>query len=297
VSVCYLSVWGCFCCIYIHIYTHNRNNPKLTSNIHTHADACMALRSEVATLALPSSVVSQTSLHRIAVIVEGCKDYLKSLVLQWIGQRQHEPILISTQADGTWSKTVERHKTTAGDKSVIRSGGQGADIYLQRCFFKSNAGDTLILIDEPKAMILGKSSWHCFAANQTLFTNARCDGHLGVAINFYCYDRAQFSSLMNIHIPANRKACHDYAAANPMLDANEMVLKDWTIGVACSDHDCQNSLKWAMEPCHAVSATDTYNNLHIAIASLRNGWDIIMRELPDWLSCTVRFCDEPWDDA
>jgi hypothetical protein len=52
-----------------------------------------------------------------------------------------------------------------------------------------------------------------------------------------------------------------------------------------------------MEPCHAVSATDTYNNLHIAIASLRNGWDIIMRELPDWLSCTVRFCDEPWDDA
>ena len=102
---------------------------------------------------------------------------------------------------------------------------------------------------------------------------------------------------MNIHTAANRKTCHEYAAANPHLDRNELVLKEWAIGAGCSDHDAQNSLKLAMDPCHPVSAQNTYDDLHIAIASLRNGFDIIIRNLPDWLIGTARFCDEVWEDA
>jgi hypothetical protein len=100
---------------------------------------------------------------------------------------------------------------------------------------------------------------------------------------------------MNIHMADHRLESHELALANPNLNENELILSELTVGRACGDHDCQNSLKWALDPLHLVSATDTYEQLHIIIASVRNGFNIICRELPDWLVNIIQFSDVRYD--
>ncbi|CAE8640492.1 unnamed protein product [Polarella glacialis] len=102
----------------------------------------------------------------------------------------------------------------------------------------------------------------------------------------YCYDRAQSSALLRKHIPAQRKSCHDMAMMDPSLMETELVLRDWTQGRACADHDAHKALKWSMEPLQHESA----HHIRIAIASLRDGWDILMKEISVLLIETAGGC-------
>ena len=254
------------------------------------------LRSVIARFAKTSLAVTSTEINQIYGVVECLKDLLIDKARIFFKRHRHEPVLIAAQGDGTWQKSKVRTTYGSGDLSVQRSGGTGHDIYLQRCFFRSQT-ETMLLIDEPKSMANGKSSWHCFSAYKSWcsFLREARSCHTHVFMRFFCYDRLQFTSLMDIHTSDHRLESHEIALADSTKNENLLVLTEWTLGRACGDHDCQNSLKWALDPLHPVSPTETYEHIHIIVASVRNGFDIICRELPDWLVNIVRFSQEPFD--
>jgi hypothetical protein len=257
----------------------------------------MSLRSAIIRFAKSSLAVTSTELTQIFGIVECLKDFLQRKALAFLKRHSDKPLLICVQGDGTWQKSKLRQSYGIGDLVVRRTGSAGHDVYLQRAFLRSDT-ESMLLIDEPTSMSEGKSSWHCFSSYKRFlgFLEDARSSHNHAMIRFFCYDRLQYSSLMNIHMADHRLQSHELALAHPeSLNERQLILTDLTVGRACGDHDCQNSLKWALDPLHPVSATETYEQLHIIIASVRNGFDIISRELPDWLVNIIQFSDVRYD--
>ncbi len=58
-------------------------------------------------------------------------------------------------------------------------------------------------------------------------------------------------------------------------------LSDWVVSTACVDHDAQNGLKWGLAWLDV--GEDATKRLHIAIESLRNGYDLLLKHLPTFL--------------
>ena len=100
---------------------------------------------------------------------------------------------------------------------------------------------------------------------------------------------------MKIHSAADRKAVHDLrlSLGEDSQFENMLVLRDWTIGAACSQHDAHNALKWALAPLHETTPDATCDAIHISVASLRNGWSVLLSEMPEWLLRAVCFTSEP----
>ena len=243
----------------------------------------------------PSSVLNTHQLEFVQRFVEVCKSYVKESAERLVKHAGDVCLLIQRQGDGTWTKTKEKHVFGHDKLKVQRAGGQGCDFFMSRTIV-STMDQRCMIIDEPRAMTQGKDSWCAFAAMAESFPTCRRMGHQGFAINFYCYDRLQFTKMMMIHEADHRKSCADLALELGDPDAeNDLIMKDLTLGRACADHDAHNGLKWALHPFHLESADKTFKELHIGIASARNSWDILMKEFPDWLISVVRFTDEPFD--
>ena len=256
------------------------------------------LRSVIQRFSKTSLSCTTTEITHIFKIVESIKCFLLTKAREFLARHQDEAVLVAVQGDGTWQRSKIRHKYGDADLSVRREGGAGHDVYLQRCFLKAHQ-DAMLLVDEPRHMTAGKTSWHCLEAYKTFceFIRDSRAAHQHILIRFYCYDRLQFNKLLGLHRQEHRLESHELALLDTGLNENRLILTDWTTGRACADHDCQNALKWAADPLHSISASDTYDNMHIIVASIRNGFDIICRELPNWLASTVRFTDEAFPDC
>lgn len=243
-----------------------------------------------------SANLSTHQLNQIESLVECGKQFMKEKAHDFITSAHDDPVLVQRQGDGTWTKTQEKHTFKSENLDVKRAGGHGADFFIQRSVLQKKNTRGCILVDEPKVMYAGKDSWCSYDAMNSSFTNTRDHGHQGIAINFYCYDRAQYDAMLRIHESAHRKSCNDLATTlDDAVLENELVLKDWVVGRACCDHDGHNAVKWALEPLHQHNAQNTYDDLCIVVASIRNSFNTILDELPDWLQSVTRFVDEDYD--
>ena len=234
-----------------------------------------------------------TTVHRLA---EAGKAFLLEQATAFLNRLHGIPVLISRSGDGTPIVTKEHFISGSGDLAVHRIGRKSHELLLQRVFLMDVSGEQHIIIDEPTDLSSGKDCWTLFAAERKFWTTGREHGYEGLIVSHYAYDRAIFANMLSKARMQHRKASHEVALQKPELNFAELDLKDWVVGTACGDHDAQNSLKWALAPV-LPDGSSSYDDLYIVVESVRNGFSILMTDLPSWLIGAVLFVHDAFPDC
>ena len=175
-----------------------------------------------------------------------------------------QPILCTYSSDVTPAKVayhhVDKHHSDPGCGSVHRVGYGLEEFLLQRSFFKSidASGHCRLaaLVSLPKAMDGGKKTQDLFAAFMEHGHLLKERGTAGICVSHHCFDRAAFSSLTKLAYQRHR--LWQSSQGGDDGDKKMAELTDWFICCACSNHDAQNALRWALHP-HASARVNTMN--------------------------------------
>jgi hypothetical protein len=230
-------------------------------------------------------------------ICEVIKAFLYRKAQAAIAQARGRAILFTYASDGTpllTQKTVTA-KTEAG-QTVVRRGGHGVDFLMQRAFLRTSddKGGAVIacVIADPVPMTAGKSATHQYTAAKDFFPLVKELGHKGVCITHYCFDRAGYAPVSKL---LKQRHCLYHARAVSMDPSGAAQLQqrlDWVVGTGCSNHDCQNALKWGLASLHQ---TEDLKDLYIVIQSLRNSFDVIHGYLKIFVTENLQFVQDAGD--
>jgi hypothetical protein len=101
-----------------------------------------------------------------------------------------------------------------------------------------------LLIRLPVSLDLGKTSWHVFEARMNFLKESLyAMGHRSIAVYYYCWDRALFSSVGRIMLRYHHLLLEREVPA-PLLPT--ALLMTWVVMAPCGAHDFHNSLRWGM---------------------------------------------------
>ena len=208
------------------------------------------------------------------------------------------PVLYSYQSDGAPALTHRRwvHKLEGTSKKVRRSGGASTEYLLQKAFVLTQreigGTEVVALFAEPRPLSHGKDTWCMYTAARDFFPTLRKLGHRGIALSHYSFDRAVFSAcgrkLLQMHM---ERECVS-SVRNP-ADGALLALTDWQVLTPCCNHDIQNAMTWSLS--RHIESTEGLKDLFIAIASLRNAFDLLVGHLKVFLESCLELVDEADD--
>lgn len=113
-------------------------------------------------------------------------------------------------------------------------------------------------------------------------------GHKWISLSHYCCDRALFSSLDRVL--RQRHGLYREVAAEAGGQGELGKLLDWVISTGCANHDAQNGLKWGLA--WLDCGDEAAKKLYIAIESVRNGFDLVLKHMPAFLLQVVSVVDD-----
>ena len=131
---------------------------------------------------------------------------------------------------------------------------------------------------------MGKSVPAVLLANRQSWRSLRQLGHLGCAIEHYCWDMFGFQAL--------EQQTREWHAMQPLptlphhMNPDTVALIEFVCITACALHDAHNSLKWAMRSYYTDS--QLVRDLYIVFESLRRSADVISANLYSWLHRRLR---------
>ena len=143
------------------------------------------------------------------------------------------------------------------------------------------------LLKEAVALEEGATALHEFTACVKFFPTLRLQGHEGICINHYSFDRAMYSKLTRLN-----RARHDLfyeikSCGSTLTPPMELLrLKEWNVSTPCCNHDCQNSLKWALSS--AGITESTHRHLYAILESTRSSFKILHTRLGPFVSGVLR---------
>lgn len=237
----------------------------------------------------PSTCFAGHDRQRIAKWCEVLKFHVRSEFKNFVAARHNEPLLLLYSADGTPASTKEVFKRSLGAQTVTRSGRSGVDLLVQRLFVRSGDGACKVLLDEPRPLA-SKTAWAHAQAYKQMLVNPRCFGHNAVLIHHCVWDRVVHSAcerkVQMIHKAMELELGDTAGLPRAVLDN-----LSWISTGACVCHDAHNSLKWSV--LEQTQDPRTLRGLFICIESLKNGFNLMMKNVRTWLHTVVEFEDLP----
>lgn len=226
--------------------------------------------------------------------------YLADKAKRLIVRSEGRPMLYSCGSDGTPMLTkFTSSSRTASSRTAVRKAGRAVEFLLQRGFVRTDDASGVphlaALLAPPLPVDQGKAAYNLFTAACEFFPVVRKLGHTGICISQFAFDRAAFSAMQRkLH---QRAALYYEVAAGGGPKTGEVALAellDWVVATPCANHDVQNSLKWGML---SVSGDpEILGRLHIAIESIRNGFDLLFQGLGHFVLSFLSFApavDDP----
>jgi hypothetical protein len=252
------------------------------------------LSKQVLELATPHRVLSSQDVSKAAKLCEVVKQYLTNKAKSVVAAASGRAVLFSYGSDGTPMLTRACFKSTLGGHTVRRYAGKSVEFLVERGFVKTSdgVGEPIVasLARDPVPLLHGKTAWHMFPPACAFFPLLQRLGHAGIAVSHYCFDRAVFDPLME-KLRQRHAMYHAVQRQNPASDWTPVQeCLDWVVGTPCANHDCQNALKWSLKA--VLDEEDTaqvVHALHIAIASVRNGFDLLHAHLGAFVGETLDF--------
>ena len=243
-----------------------------------------------------SRVLDKHEAEQCAQLCELAKAYLLERAKSFVSKGQGGALLLSYQSDSTpllaKATFVARH---ASGQAVVRKAGRAVELLLERVFLKrlTPTGEAVVetFFRDPLPLDNGKGSWQCFSAACSHFPMLKKLGHQGISVSHYCFDRALFSSLDRL-MRQRHVLYHKVAAAGGASTGLDALsdLTDWVVSTGCANHDAQNALKWGLASLDC--GEEVTKKLHIVIESLRNGYDLLQKALPGFLTQSLSLVDE-----
>ena len=118
----------------------------------------------------------------------------------------------------------------------------------------------------------------------------REEGHLGIALHHYCFDRACYKPLQRAMIQHHRRLAARFGQGSSQLTPQLLELQEWILSTACGCHDSHNSLKWAMYA--QMNDPELTKNVYLVIESLRSSFDLLAMTLPSWVASKLALKEE-----
>ena len=232
-----------------------------------------------------------------AELCEVSKAFLKQRALQLVSEAGVCPVLFSYQADATPSQPKHTvGSNVEGHRRLQRRGRAGMELLVQKAFLATST-----VLGEPKMAVLfrdalpltaGKSTWCLYSAAVDFFPLLRECGCTSITISHYAFDRAVYSGLGRKLIQRHMRYHADLRSTEP--EAAELLdLLDWQVSTPCCHHDVHNALRWSLA--RHIDGADGIHDLHIAIESLRNSFDLLHGNLKSFIGQALETTAEPFD--
>ena len=241
--------------------------------------------SDIRKLAKASGVLDKNSDHQLAIACEASKAMLKARAKLLVEAAGRGAVLTSKSCDGTpLVATVHYKAKLSSGESVAGHGRAGHEFLVSNQFFRSRRADgswnTSVTLSEPVVLSHGKSVNAILEASRAGWKTLRQMGHLGPAVEHYCWDRAGISALERL----TRQWHLDLPLPTLPSDmsAKTCRLLEFVLVTPCALHDCQNGFRWGMlEQC---SDRDLLRDVYVGIESLRNSAGLINSQMSLWVS-------------
>ena len=238
--------------------------------------------------------LNRTEAFTCSRMVEVGKALLMQKAKALVTNAANRPLLYSYGSDSTPMMTTKTIASNLdGHKPVVRRAGSGVDFLIEKAYLQTTttAGQPLMscILRDPVPLTQGKTAWCSFAALAKFMPMARTLGHTGLVINHYCFDRALQAPLSKRLDQRHRlyyQLAHDRQDSPDDIGLQELL--DWCICTGCAAHDTHNGLKWGLQWL-VKDVAGTLQNLHIAIESLRNAYDLLHAYLMPWLVSVLAF--------
>ena len=261
-----------------------------------------ALRVRALELCKASRVLERGEVDWLFRFVEVTKAQQRARAQDVIHAGQGFAVLVMVFADGTPLRTsVQFRQMTSGDAPDLRRHGRaGREFLLLRAHVKAMPYDRCHMAPftmEPIALTHGKSTWHIYSAVTAFMGTLSSQGHHGISVHFYCFDRGLFSSLF-AKLRSRHKLPYMQGNGGAHQTPGQVMAEasDWCVGVGCCLHDGQNALKWATRQ-HLPSYAADVSDLHIVVEAVRNSFADLMAFLGRHITANLGFDDTPFEES
>ena len=212
------------------------------------------------------------------------------------------PLLTSKSCDGTPITVAHRRVYhQPGGQNVRRTGRDCHEFLVANQFVRAELGGavgmkTKVLLSEPTPLLHGKTVPDILLACRQHWRSLRSLGHLGCAIEHYCWDRLSIGALEEQ--TRQWHASQPLPELPPLSDPEVVKLTEFVVVTACALHDAHNSLKWAMGCSFADK--ELVRDMYIGFEALRRSSNLLSKCIYDWLGVHLQHCPgrgESWVEA
>ena len=161
-----------------------------------------------------ATVASRTEERQLKKLVEVIKslqqDSSKRVVAKIANGR---PAFRSYSSDGTPLRMAFRWVATLNGMRVKKNGCSSVEMLLERSFTEGvdleGRRCAALNLREPRAMKHGKTNWHLYQAMLEFQPLLREEGHLGIAVSHYAFDRGCYQGLVRLAQKRHEKVAAD----------------------------------------------------------------------------------------
>jgi len=245
-----------------------------------------------------SGALTHGDVQRIGLLAEVGQQYQRILVRKAAHAAKGAPMLMSYSADGTPAllKHQVKQQSPSGS-SVLRSGRASHELLVQTLFCRRVDGTgkvhTVALLHAPVPLTNGKTAMAQYAVGREFIPDLRREGHRGIQICHFAFDRACYSALARLwrqHHQASTAEGGSNEGGDPLASPVLLDLLTWVVATPCAVHDTHNGLKWSLF--FYCQQTDVLKDVFVVIESLRNCLDLLHGYLGAWLAEHLHFVEE-----
>lgn len=222
---------------------------------------------------------------------EVLKRFLHLELRSFLQRHKNSPLLFFYSSDCTPASTMEGWARDWEGLRVRRRGRQSVELLQHRLFCMNSAGESRVVLDEPRPLS-DKTSWTHLEAYRTLCAQPRAAGHEGLCIEHFVWDRAvaapTFRHVRQLHKATEEAMRRKSRSAAPDL----MSLLSWQTTSACANHDIHNGLKWSIMS--LTADVGVLRGAFICVESLRNSYSSLVQHVTKWVAGILTF--EDWGD-
>lgn len=245
----------------------------------------------------PSAVLQKRDADRVNKLAAMVRGYLLGRARRFVRASSGHALLFQYSSDCTPLSMRRRYHAQVDGYDVRRSGRATDECLVQIGFLTDVSGRCAVVLDRPLLM-QDKTAITHWAAAAAFFENPRLDGgHDDILVLHHVYDRALMTSLRRLH-EQHLSLQLDQHQENLQDDglAHLHELTTWQTCVGCCCHDIHGGLRWSVHS--YVKDRSLMKSTFISIESLRNGFNLLVKNVGAWLRRVLRFADwEPEFDG
>ena len=141
-----------------------------------------------------NKATTTADLRNLQKLCEAVKAYMVSKAARLVSKAGTMPVLVSYASDGTPLRVRQRMALSVGAGSTSAAKGKATEEYLVQVAFLRyidihGQSHSTVVMREPLALTNGKTAMALCVAGRGLVPYARAQGHVGVLIANYSFDR------------------------------------------------------------------------------------------------------------